>query len=89
MVVKPIHGLIKNLSKKDKGVVENLVAKMKDSEELTRRVCVYLASQIGQDEIEHFIELDSDMKIQACTNYLVIALTSGDVKRKELEIFIK
>jgi len=88
MVAEHTQGLIDNLSKKDRNVVESLVLKMTDNEELTKRVCVYMAGQVGQEEIDHFIKLDFDMQIEACTNYLIIALTSGDMKRKELNIFL-
>ncbi|MBT4120921.1 MAG: hypothetical protein HOA57_01950 [Candidatus Magasanikbacteria bacterium] len=76
--------LLKSLSQKDRALVGGLVKKMEDSEESTQKVCIYLASKFGQDEA-HFMEIESEMRIQACINYLIIALASGDVNKKDIE----
>ena len=76
--------LLSSLSQEDRALVDSLTKKMEESEDSTKKVCLYLANQFGQDEAQ-FMEIESEMRIQACINYLIIALTSGDVKKRDIE----
>jgi len=88
MVAEHTSELINSLSKKDRQFVVNLIDKMHADPSLVKRLCVFVSLAVGQEEVDRFMEMSEEFRVQACVEYLVIAMASGDVKRKEIQSLI-
>jgi len=77
--------MLNKLSASDRIIVDKLIKKMDDDGSFVNRACFYLIGQAKQKQAEHLVELSPELQMQACIEYLIIALISGELKKKDLE----
>lgn len=79
-----------NLDPENRLLMEKFKMWLLDNKNATEKVCLFLASKIGdRGLVEDFNNLSDEIKLQACMEYLTIGLTAGSVKRKEVEYLFK
>lgn len=82
--------LFNNLSKDDRALMERFSNWLGTDKNAAESACLFLANKIGDKElVGEFKNLSDETKLQACLEYLTIGLTSGNVKRKEVEKLFK
>lgn len=79
-----------NLKKDEQILMERFGKWLTTNKAATESACIFLADKIGNEELkDDFKNFSDETKHQACLEYLAIGLTSGNVKKEEVEDFLK
>jgi hypothetical protein len=85
-----VTSLFNGLGKDDQVLMGKFSSWLQTNKNAAESACLFLANKIGDKGlIDDFKNLSAETKLQACQEYLMIGLTAGSVKRKEVEKLLK
>lgn len=81
--------LMRGLPRKKINLINAFVESLEKKPEFLEEACVCVVGKIEDKQLAgEFNKLSGDIKKTACIEYLIIGLSSGDIKEKELQEMI-
>jgi len=84
-----INSVFEDLFSDDKEFVEAVKTALTDNAELSSKMCEFVKSRAGADQVVKFENLANEIKTHACLDYLAIGIISGKIKKEEVLALIK
>ena len=72
----------------DNNFLDELDKKIQKDESIVEKICSWLVKNYNFEE-KHILSVKKDFRRQACLDYLVIGITSGEINEKAFKEYIK